>query len=357
MCRAVIEYNLRVHDLLALATSMLLQPVEVPTPPDPRELELVWRAPERCPTRDDILRRLRVLLPGEPNGDGLLHVEGDVTVDDDGARLQLVSTFRGTTERREITATDCRALGEATAVLLAVALEPSATARESPPKAEPVEPQPKPAPPDDTTVAPTDREASTIDLIEPVASTTITPPARDPWSPTPSHFGLRIAGGLELGAMPPPSAALQLAGLVLWRRARLEIHGAYLPPRTRRDAEGRGATYQMVTAGARGCGRLFVGAVEFPICLGADAGVVRARAVGLGDTVVRGPWFAVLTSAGVSRAWGPIAVWASVEGLGRVVWTRFFVGDVLVQRQFPISMRALVGIELRGSWKRRGRGQ
>jgi hypothetical protein len=345
-----------VHGVL-LAASLLVQPVEVPPPPDPRELELVWRAPQRCPTRDEILRRIDVLLPGAPNGDGLLHVEGDVTVDESGARLQLVTTFRGTTERREITAADCHALGEATAVLLAVALEPNAGELASPttPKPQAADPKPDPEPPDDTSVAPIEPA--------PVGSTIAPPLPRDRSTSTststasPSHFGLRIAGGLELGAMPPPSGALQLAGLVLWRRARLEIHGAYLPPRTRRDADGRGATYQMITAGARGCGRLFVSAVEFPICLGAEAGLVRGRAVGLGDTVVRGPWFAVLTSAGVSRAWGPIAIWASVEGLGRVVWTRFLVGGEPVHRPFPISMRALVGIELRASWKRGGRGQ
>lgn len=338
---------------LLLAASIVIEPVDVPTPPDPRELELVWRAPDRCPTRDDILRRLAALLPSDPTGDGVLHVEGDVTIDDSGARLQLVSTFRDATERREITATDCHALGEATAVLLAVALEPSTPERDAPPKPAEAQPKPrvapaeapKPTPTDDTILAP----------IDPGVPSTAPPRARA--NAIPSHFGLRIAGGLELGALPPPSAALQLAGLVLWRRARLEIHGAYLPPRERRDDDGRGARYQMVTAGARGCGRLFAGAVEFPICLGAEAGVVRARALGLSDTVVRGPWLAVLTSASVSRAWGPIAIWAGIEGLGRLVWTRFFVRETLVFRQFPISMRVLVGIELRASWKRGARGQ
>ena len=62
------------HGLLLSAALLLVEPVDVPTPPDPRELELVWRAPERCPTQDDILRRLDVLLPGAPNGDGVLHV-------------------------------------------------------------------------------------------------------------------------------------------------------------------------------------------------------------------------------------------------------------------------------------------
>lgn len=336
------------HGLLLSAASLLAEPVELPTPPDPRELELVWRAPQRCPTKDDILRRLDVLLPGDPNGEGLLHVEGDVTVDESGARLQLVSTFRGTTERREITANDCASLGEATAVLLAVALEPSARGLESPPKPAPTPTEPAPTEPTpDVDPIDADPVAPTIAISDPEITT-----ARRRPSAIPTHFGVRIAGGLELGAMPPPSGALQLAGLVLWRRARLEIHGAWLPPRT-----GIGATYQLGTAGVRGCGRLFVGDVEFPLCLGAEAGVLRARSKAADHAVARGPWCTVAASAGVSRAWGPVAIWAAVEGLGRIVSTRFFLGEDSARRPFPISMRALVGIELRASWKRRGRGQ
>src|SRR5690606_11855922 len=57
-----------------------------------------------------------------------LLVEGDVTIQDDGVALVLVSTFHGRSERRELTAPDCGELGEATAVLLAVALEPARAA-------------------------------------------------------------------------------------------------------------------------------------------------------------------------------------------------------------------------------------
>ncbi|HWB76211.1 MAG TPA: hypothetical protein VG755_14675 [Nannocystaceae bacterium] len=335
------------HELLLSAASLLAEPVDVPTPPDPRELELVWRAPERCPTQADILRRLDVLLPGDSNGEGVLHVECDVTVDPSGARLQLVSTFRGTTERREITADDCGALGEATAVLLAVALEPSARGPESPPKPAPTVTEPPIAedPVEDPIAA--DPVAPKIAPIAPV--TTTTPTRRAPLA-IPSHFGLRIAGGLEVGGVPPPSGAVQLAGLVLWRRARLEIHAAYLPPRRRAEAR-----YQLVTAGARGCGRLFAREVEFPLCLGAEAGLMRGRADG--RPAVNGPWLGVLASAGVSRAWGPVAIWAAVEGLGSVLWTEFRVDGDLRFKPSAVSMRALFGIELRASWKRGGRGQ
>lgn len=328
----------------------LAAPPPIPLPPDPLELELVWRAPTGCPTQPDIERRLRELLPGEPTGDGILHVEGDVTIDAAGAHLSLASTFRGVTERREITSTHCAELGEATAVLLAVALEPDTNARQTAPKpaAAIVEPPPR---------APTDAPPPVVDdlPIVPIAD----PPRSDaPLTPPPDParraripaLGLRIAAGLELGALPPPAGAVQLAALLLWQRARLELHGTYLAPRTRLDAAGQGARLQLAAAGIRGCGRVFARAVEFPLCLGAEAGAIRARALGLGDTVTTGPWAAAIASAGVARAWGPVAIHFAVEGLGRLVGTRFLVGEVVASRQFPVSARALLGVELRPSW-------
>lgn len=343
----------------------LAPPTPVPLPPDPLELELVWRAPADCPTQAELERRLRELLPGDPAGEGVLHVEGDVTIDAAGAHLSLASTFRGVTERRELTSTNCSELGEATAVWLAVALEPDASARPTAPKPAPTIVSPPPRDPTDDTprLDPTpslDPIADPPRTTSPPTSTRDSPPAT---SPAPIRraripaLGLRIAAGLELGALPPPAGAVQLAALLLWRRARLEIHGTYLAPRTRRDASGQGARLQLGAAGVRGCGRLFAGAVEFPLCAGAEAGAIRARAVGLGDTVTTGPWAAAIASAGVARAWGPVAIHFAVEGLGRLVGTRFLVGEAVSSRQFPVSARALFGIELRPSWNRGVRGQ
>jgi len=86
--------------------------------------------------------------------------------------------------------------------------------------------------------------------------------------------------------------------------------------------------------------------------------VVRARTRGsLPDKVEHGPWLGALASVGVARAWGPVGVWSAVEGLGRVVGSRFNIGKDEVLVQFPVSVRALVGIEVRGSWIGGARGQ
>lgn len=339
------------HRLALLLMRAWVEPAEVPPPPDPRELELVWRAPPGCPTKADIEGRVRALLPDEPNGDGILHVEGDVTLDDAGAHLVLVSTFGGVQERRELESPQCTELGEATAVLLAVALEPGAPARE-PTRERDVSTPPPVAPPIDP--SPVDP----IDAIAPVSSPVAAPQERRARVGAPQQFGLRIAGGIEVGAQPPPAAAVQLAALVLWPRARLEIHGAYLAPR-KHSASESSARFQLGAAGARGCARLFARAIELPLCAGGEAGVTRADTLGsLRKKTVNGRWVAAVAAVGVARAWGPVAIWASVEGLATVAYARFKVDRKdLVFRPFPVSARAFVGIELRGTWKRRGRGQ
>jgi hypothetical protein len=338
----------------------LAQPV-VPAPPesqDPLELELVWHAPAECPSAAAIEARIRALLPGDPAGEGVLAVQGDVTTTPEGVLLVLVSTFRGQSEHRELRARDCAELGEATAVLIAVALEPArAQAIRESTGAKPAEPAaPADAPRTGAFETPIagDLDATKTDVArESDAAPVPRRRARGPFG-----WALRLAGGLEAGAVPPPTGAVQAAAILEWPRARLEVHGVWLVPRTKLDGQGRGATYQLGAAGVRGCGRLFARAVEFPLCLGAEAGVVRARTQGLVPSKVEhGPWVGALASVGVARAWGPVGVWSAAEALGRVVGSEFKIGEVRALGQFPVSVRLLVGIEVRGSWIRRAGGQ
>jgi hypothetical protein len=338
--------------VLSLAAFVLsVQPTIVPPPPvepmaDPLELELVWRAPPSCPDAEAIEARIRALLPGDPGGEGVLVVEGDVAITDEGAHLVLVSTFRGESERRELRAPDCAELGEATAVLLAVALEPA--------RQEEIEHAAAPNVPAPSLAAdPISAEQQPVDA--PTSSTRSRSRAS---ASRPVGWALRLAAGIDAGGVPPPTGAVQGAAILEWSRARLELHGVWLVPRTERDATtGRGGTYQIGAAGLHGCGRLFAGPVEFPLCLGAEAGTVRGRSATGTQRVAFGPWVGALASVGVARAWRRVGIWSAAEALGRVVGSKFLVGQDVVERQWPVSLRVLVGIEIRGSWIRRGGGQ
>ncbi len=339
--------------LVALA---LAGPPIVPLPPDPDALELHWEAPSPCPGADELEARIEALLHGQRGGEGVLRIDGVVVASAEGFTLELASTFRGETERRSLAADACTELADATALLIAVALEPGArldTSGMGMGEAPPVAPA--------TTIAvPT----TTTRAVE--APAELGPPFPPTDAPLPSQVGrprrrlealaLRFAAGLELGAMAAPTAALQAAVALLWPRARAELHGVWLSPRTRTE-DGHGGTYQLGAIGARGCGRLFVGAVELPLCAGLEGGIIRARTRGLArETIVLGPWVGALASIGVARAWGPVGVWSAAELAGRVTGSRFRIGRETALRQWPVSVRLLVGLELRVPWKRGVRG-
>lgn len=356
---AKIEYNdvMLGSTALVLVLGLLELPTVVPVPPtDPLELELTWRAPAGCPSAAEIEQRIRALLPGDPNGAGVLQVDGEVVEVDGGVALSMRSTFAGHSERRTLRAPSCSELGEATAVLLAIALEPS---RADELGAPPQPPLPTTPPPE-----PLVERASDIDVASdpiPAADPTAVSSVPDERSPMPSGrdrrptaAGFRLAGGVEAGAMPLPSGVLQGAALLLWPHARAELVGTWMPPRTRATQSPAGAGFQLGALGLQGCGQPTRGPVEIPLCLGLEGGATRARFDG--RTTVK-PWVAGLASVGVARAWGRIGLWGAAELVGTLVGYRFFDGAARLLRQFPVSGRLLVGIELRGTWKPRRGGQ
>lgn len=337
--------------LLALLGALLEVPTVVPPPPptDPLELEFTWNAPPECPTAAEIEQRIRALLPGEPVGTGVLYVEGEVATVEGGVELGLRSRFAGHDDRRTLRAPSCAELGEATAVLLAIALEPGRADELVAPPETPSERGDEEA----SDVAPAAAgNASTVE--DPTAqagraaSAVDVAPTSKRRSRRPSAGGLRIATGLEAAAMPLPSGVLQGAAILLWPHARAELHGTWVPPRVRTNEDPPGARFQLGAVGLRGCGQPLRRAIELPLCVGAEAGATRARFEG---TTTHKPWVAALASVGVARAWGPIGVWSAAELAGRIVGYRFLDGDIELLRQFPVSVRLLVGIELRRSWK------
>ncbi|MBK6918111.1 MAG: hypothetical protein IPH07_11980 [Deltaproteobacteria bacterium] len=330
-------------------------PATIPAPPDPRELELHWRAPADCPSREELERRIHALLPDAPSGEGVLVIEGEVTRTETAATLMLRSTYQGRSDTRTITSPTCAELTETTAVLVAIALEPSAAIPPSEPLTAPgpmtlpgpmTVPEPDPAPA--VTTSPPEISPMRTPAVEPAIDTRRVERRR-----AAPGLGLRVAAGLEAGAIPPPTLALTAALSLLWRRARLELHGAWLAPRTVRGEDGRGVTYQLGSVGARGCGRLFVRALELPLCGGAEAGVLRARPRGIDSPPVLAPWAAGVAGVGLVRRWGPVAIVAAVDGIARVVGHRFVVDGRRSLVQWPVSVRALVGVELRWGGSRR----
>ncbi|MCY1053459.1 hypothetical protein [Nannocystis sp. SCPEA4] len=337
---------------------------QVPEPP--AEGAIVWQAPPGCPDRAALERAIAGRLGRVPTAQELALV-GQIGRTSAGRyHLDLRLTVAGHTQTRALTTRQCAALVDAAALLSALALDPSAAAvdpalpvelepsPEPPLPDEPIEPDPpasQVAPPVEPTPSarpePVDAPeppppAVVVDLAEPTPSP---PPRRRP-----GGF-LRLSGGFEVGALPRPTAGLDLATGVLWRRARLEFHGVYLGPQT--EARGvNSVTVSLLAAGVQGCARLGRARVEFPLCGGFEMGGLRGEGRGPGARTGTGFWTAARISAGV--AWHfhrLLSLNFAAQGLLRLAAARFDLSDpdapVRLFEPSPVSLRLLLGLEVR----------
>jgi hypothetical protein len=162
---------------------------------------------------------------------------------------------------------------------------------------------------------------------------------------------LRVHGGPEYGAVPGVTGAIGLATGLLWPRARLEVHGLYLAPRT--TTAGANALRLSLFSGAvLGCGRLGRGAFELPLCGGLELGGVRSTATGPGARSGFDIWVAGALTAGI--AWHVarrLSLTAALHGLVHLYGPRYELGDPgegeALFRAAPVSGRLLFGLELR----------
>lgn len=336
--------------LVRLALAPWLGAVQVPAPPEPA---LEWAAPPECPDRaaveTAISRRLgRALRADEAR------VEGRVVRD--GARgfsLQLRLTAGARGETREVADPSCAALADAVAVLVAAAVEPAGAVPVPEPAPE-AEPAPEPE-------APQAEEVVAEPLAEPFAEPS-PPPAPEPApaamedvpprrSKGPGGF-VRLQGGGELGALPGATGAVGLAGGLLGRRWRVELHGLYAAPQVevRDTIEVR---VGLLAGAVHGCGRLGRGPLEIPLCLGLEAGAMRGEARGLpsGRAAYQG-WLAGVVGASAvwhaSARWG---LWAGLQLAVTPVYPRFELSNssntVTLWTPGLVSGRLLFGVEVR----------
>ncbi|MEX1368685.1 MAG: hypothetical protein AB1Z98_36495 [Nannocystaceae bacterium] len=344
----------------ALASSLArAQPIPAEQPP-PAELELDWQAPPRCPNEEAIRARIETLLTGPPRGEGTVVVTGRIESREAGLRLRLTTDFRGRVEQRELEAPTCDELAEATAILLAIALEPGLeavleeVARAEPEDVEPgtelesnAVPEPQSIPEPESVPEPSSEPERPHDLLgafEPSAPAGDAPkPHRA--RPAPA-LGLRVGATAEAGMLPGISGGPRLAFGLHWPRLRLELHGGYLAPRLAAPG-GQGVLIQSGVGGLRACGRPRVGPVELPVCGGVEGGAMRGATRGFDPRRTRhAPWVGPLVSAGLALRWGRVGLWTALEAAVPVYTGEFVVESEVAHRPFPASGRVVVGLEI-----------
>lgn len=349
---------------------------------------LDWQAPSACPRSATIERRVDELLAGGSPGSAGLRVSGEIRRDGDAWVLRLVARTSGGVQRRRLRHTECALLGEAAALLVAMAVDPVAVVasprlagllrRDSKPRPRPdvnpalrppaawvpaaIEPPEPPRP--EPTQPPTAVAPASPPAPPPIRTTTpapppgrVAPPAPPtirPATPIVRAITLRLSGGLALGATPAVAGGIGGAiGLGLGRRARLELPIFYTTP-TRASlasAPQAGALISLAGAGLRGCGVPGARRVEVPLCLGAELGSMRATGFGVDDgRSPRSLWAALTPGLAVlvlPRPWLALGVWLDVPVA--LVRPRFFVGEGggEVWRARPAGLRAGLGVEVR----------
>ncbi|MEM6989204.1 MAG: hypothetical protein AAF721_01865 [Myxococcota bacterium] len=336
--------------MLAAAAVVVLATTSGPAP-TPDQHWLQWDAPSTCPERGYVEDATTERLGRAPT---LAEVEVEVTITDhgsDGLRLKLGTVRDGQRDAHTMTAHDCRALADATALVVALTVDPVAVAGrvdappepEPPPAApsvEPPAPEPPPEPPADPPVV--RRQPARVEAAD----------AAPPPKPAPRVVDamLRAEGGVELGALPGVTGGPALALAVGLPRLRIELGAMYLAPRR---ASGADATVnvQLGAATARVCGRLRTRRIEVPLCGGLEAGGMRGDGSGAPDArPAAGLWLAPAVSAGAHGWLTPrLALVARAEVAVPLALPAFEIRDpgdaIELFRPEPVSGRIWIGIE------------
>lgn len=351
----------------ALLGVLALAPGESAVPelrsPAAEAVALTWEAPARCPDAAAVRQSLATYLGEGPTAEAGAGVRAVATVIEDGGRLRLslrTETTSGVTTR-ETVADDCAVLVDATALIVAIAVDPTTVLARGElgkaAEAEAVEAAAEAAavetvePPEDETVEePVSDPVVTSEPIEAVE------PSEDDASPRAeplARFGMRVAGGIDGGTLPGIAGGVRLTGAAIGRGWRAELRGDYWLPRTATATDGIGGRIGLGVGGLRGCGVPAIARVglELPLCAGFEAGILRGDPVGdrvANPATAREPWVAVDASAGL--AWVPrrfIAVVLQAELVVPITRAGFVVGDVEVYRVDAVAGRGLLGLEVR----------
>jgi hypothetical protein len=354
--------------MLGLGLALLAgAPVEIQQPHDePPTLALTWSAAETCPSRAELLERIRAqgVVLGEWIPDRHARADLEVTIEiaskPDVWQVELELVDDDGRAQRSFTASDCEALADAVALIVAVTLDPiavtralearteaiaSSTEAEAEP-AEPVEPiepiEPPPEPPPDPLLLGPLAESGELGIVLTEDDDAITWPAN-------LEVGVSIVGG---GGYGPTRTGYGLIGgrlALLGPAWRVDVGGHWATPR-RIAVEGAAARFDAWRVEARGCWVPTPGPVELPLCVGVELGSVRGR--GLPPTPeptsTRFFWVAPTLSQGL--IWAPVERFAFGPELGLVsplTRGRFVAGALEIDRLARIGVRGLLVLELR----------
>ena len=380
----------------ALAASVALAVRALPSAADDARIALVWRTPPGCPDEASVRADVARLLAGSSATGS---ARADVTHAGDSWRV--VVAMNGGERRLE--AGSCRALAEATALIVALAVDPARVAanRASPATAAAgggaatVSSEPIPLEAGASSVAPivdaaspdvAVADAGALAVVAPVAPVTPpapptadagAPPEAAPVAPAPpppsppprapvaagtpasaseTTFALSAAGVLDLGTLPALAVGASVA--VAWTpsRFRLELAGGYFlpdstPPAAVTSAPVTSAVerFTLITGALRGCYLPRLGAFDLGPCALAEVASARGQGISIANpSSGSSAWFA--PGAGFFGAWRLAQAWAlfgRADALIPTIRPDFQVDGTTLHRPGFVTGRLSLGAELR----------
>ncbi len=199
-------------------------------------ISLRWSAPAGCPTADDVLAEMKRLVGPRASADqSPLDVVAEVQRSEDGTyRVRLEIPGEDGPRSREVSAASCAALGQASALILAMMIDPESALSASPRQAQPG--QTKPEPPKPLTLS-APLSSLPISLQRPLIKLSASSPvvkrlATRKWPPLSANLNVL----LDVGSLPAPSFGFGRGISISWWRLRFELGAAAFPPRTMRFA-------------------------------------------------------------------------------------------------------------------------
>jgi hypothetical protein len=341
-------------------------PVEVQRPHDDEvpSLALSWSTggAAACPDRQQIIEAIVNSGLGEQLGTGvpsqhaqaLLSVEVEVTVDGDVWRADMILIDADGRAHRQFEARSCDALADATALIIAVTLDPIAVSDSLAGRTAAAH-EPAPEPTREATAAPVPEPAPMLEPEPDDEPSTLGVSSSDAGDGEPAewrarvHVGLSLHGGGGYGPTAGPHGSVGGRVGLLGDRWRVDVAGRWSTPRREALASATGS-FDAWAIEARGCWVPIAGPVELPLCPGFELGSVRGR----GLTPTQNPttssflWLAPSLSQGL--AWAPVPRFAIGLELGLLVPItrgRFAVGGSEIEQLSVFGVRGLVSVELR----------
>lgn len=303
-------------------------------------VRLDWRAPSQCPTGAQVEAEIGRLLASSTVGTEGVSATATVSRAARGWSVVLTTHVRGVRGRRALSASSCESLAHATAIVLALTIDPNAQ-----PPVEDESAKDEPAAPADASAPPTLASPETAPPEPPVRPSAVDVPSRSVFA-----VGASVVGAV--GQLPHLAFAPEL--MAAWMRAgwRAELSGAYFPPVHELVDARRGGDFRLLVGAVRACRtwRLGEGA-ELGPCVAFEGGAMNGEGVGVrAPGSGAAPWLAVRAGALGAGRLGNTPIWLTVTLDGALPLTRYrFALDAvgIVHHEKAVVGRASLGAEVR----------